>query len=207
MWTRIDNIWYILFCREWPCNKLKTCTLNIWWVIDLYIFFLKLKSIIVNWESLLFVKSPRLHSILHSTREHMYVFVCFICLFVCLPCSGGWSYFRGCSGLSHAASSSHTHQHIWPNNPLNSNLSVWSIIIMFYYGHLWRYNSQIGTRSTDDSEGEGCPLPSSSARSLLKSQWPYMQETRPWNGQRHRGSGELEHALLAHCIMGQQDPH
>lgn len=53
---------------------------------------------------------------------------------------------------------------------------------MFYYGHCWRYNSQIGTCCSDDSEGEGCPLPSSSARSLQASLWPGMQETRPWMG-------------------------
>lgn len=59
---------------------------------------------------------------------------------------------------------------------------------MFYYGHRWRYNSQIGTCCSDDSEGEGCPLPSSSARSLQESLRPCMQETRPWMG---REAGDL----------------
>lgn len=41
--------------------------------------------------------------------KHMFAYVCFICLYVCLPCSGGYSYFPGCSGLSHIRLSSHTH--------------------------------------------------------------------------------------------------
>ncbi|CAB1417298.1 unnamed protein product [Pleuronectes platessa] len=61
------------------------------------------------------------------------------------------------------------------------------------------------TRSRELFPGEQAQL--TSRRSLLKSQWPYMQETSPWNGPRHWGSGEQEHALLAHCIMGRQDPH
>lgn len=99
------------------------------------------------------------------------------------PCSRGYTYVPGfsdirCSSLSYTP----THQHIWPNNPLNSNLSVWSIIIMFYYGHCWRYNSQIGARCRDDSEGEGCPLPSSSAKSLQESLLPLWTRDPEWAG-------------------------
>lgn len=67
---------------------------------------------------------------------------------------------------------------------------------MFYYGHRWRYNSQIGTCCRDDSEGEGCPLPSSSARSLQESLRPRMQETL--NGQEGWGAGACPVSLL-HC--------
>lgn len=65
---------------------------------------------------------------------------------------------------------------------------------MFYYGHRWRYNSQIGTRSRDDSEGEECPLPSSSAKSLQESLRPCMQETL--NGQGSWGAGACPLSLL-----------
>lgn len=54
--------------------------------------------------------------------KHMFAYVCFICLYVCLPCSGGYSYFPGCSGLSHIRLSSHTHTN-------TSDLTIHSTVI------------------------------------------------------------------------------
>lgn len=107
----------------------------------------------------------------------------------------------GCVEASHSMA----HTQIRPSIPLNSHLLVWSIIIMFYYSQRWRYNSQIGTLGWDDSRGEGCPLPLSSAKHFqgsLHGPDPRDPKSSPGIGMGGRLAGTSPDSPV-HCGLGQ----
>lgn len=125
-------------------------------------------------------KNTACSSIFKDTQLVLAIVCFFFFACVCLPSWRGIHSFLGAQGYQTFAAA-HTHTST-SDLTIHSTVIYWcdpSLSCFIMATHHWRYNSQIGTLCRDDSEGEGCPLPSSSATSLQESLRAYMQETQP----------------------------